>query len=34
MEIISTTLYPRILPQRLQHGDPVSIVGQVVSLDE
>jgi hypothetical protein len=34
MEVISTQLYPRHQPARLPTGETVTIVGQVVSLDE
>lgn len=34
MEVISTTLFPRCLPTWLSQGETVTIVGQVVNLDE
>lgn len=34
MEISSTVLYPRYLPNRLPPAETVTVVGQVLSLDE
>ena len=34
MEVISTTLFPRCLPTWLHQGEAITIVGQVVNLDE
>lgn len=34
MDISSTALYPRYLPNRLPLAETVTIVGQVLSLDE
>lgn len=34
MDISSTALYPRYLPNRLPIAETVTIVGQVLSLDE